>query len=124
MQAQLAPVLRLEQHPVVVPVRQQLSRQDPEGGRAEVGPLRRHRRIDQPTGERSRVADVNPDSLGQAELEPTGHQGRASRALQPCKGLSQVGAGVVLGGVRPERTGNRGSSDHPAVQRQERNEAL
>ena len=72
MQSQLAPVLGLEQHPIVVPVRQQLSRQDPDGGRAQFGLLWRHCRIEQLTGERSRVADVNRDPLGQAKLKLAG----------------------------------------------------
>jgi hypothetical protein len=46
MQAQLAPVLSLQQHPVVIPARQQFSRQDADGGWAEFGLLRRHRRIE------------------------------------------------------------------------------
>ena len=90
MQSQLAPVLGLEQHPVVVPVGQQLSRQSPDGGRVEVGLLRRHRRIEQPAGERSRVAEVNRDIVGQAKLELAGRQGLAGPALQPCKACRRL----------------------------------
>lgn len=88
MQSHLAPVFSLKQHPIVVPARQQFSRQDPDGRCAEFGLLCRHCRIEQPTGERSRVADVNPDPLGQAKLKLVGRQCLASRALQACKGLS------------------------------------
>jgi hypothetical protein len=70
------------------------------------------------------VADVDRDPLGQAKLKLAGRQYFAGPALQPCKGLSQVHAGVVLGGLRPQGTGNGGPSDHPAVKRQKRNESL
>jgi hypothetical protein len=100
MQAQLPPVLSLKQYPVVIPIGQQFGRQDPDGGRAEFGLLRRHRGIEQPTGERSRVADVDRDPLGQAKLKLAGRQRLASRA-RACRRLAQAWLSEASGQSEP-----------------------
>jgi hypothetical protein len=82
MQAKLPPVFGLDQHPIVVPVGQQIGRKSGDGSGAQVGIPQCGRSIEQPVSERPRLADIDGDALSKPEFEPVSLQGPPTDALQ------------------------------------------
>ena len=93
MQPKLPPVLRLHQHPIVIPVGQHVGRQGHNGARAKIAWRWRHCRVQQPPGECFSVMDVNGDTLSQTELKLAGRQGRPRWAPQPGQSCTQTNPG-------------------------------
>ena len=69
MQSELPPVFGLGQYPIVIPAGQQVAGQGNHRGWVEVGLLEGHFGIQQPSGQRPCVVDVDRNALGEAKLQ-------------------------------------------------------
>jgi hypothetical protein len=112
--AQLAQPLPLEQHPLVVPARQQLP---PQPHVAERGGVGGRPRVEHPLGPGAELPDVDPDRPGERQGAAGDVDETRRGLLQPPQGRPQAALGVVLGHLRPELAGDRRPSG-TAAQRQ------
>ena len=124
MEAELPPVLGLDEHPIVVPVRQELLRED--GDRVLVGQRRRRRPItpEEPASQTPRVPKIDRHLLRELDLLSGDLDGSSSGPVQVGEGRSKTGRCVRLGGCRPQRARDDRPPDRPGLQREERHEAL
>lgn len=123
MEAKLPPVLGLDEHPIVVPVRQELLRKDRD--RVFIG-RRRHRPItpEEPASQTSSVPKIDRYLVRELDLLSCDLHGSSSGPVQVGEGGSKTGRCVRLGGGRPQRARHDRPPDRPRLQREERQEAL
>ncbi len=105
MHAELAPVLGGDHSPVVVPARQQVIREGGDSGGADVTFGALNVAVDQTVGQGLGVVNVDNEALMQTEVLGGHLHGLAGGPFEPEDGRAQAGAGVLAGGLRPERAG-------------------
>jgi len=124
MEAKLPPVLGLDEHPIVVPVRQELLREDRD--RVFIGQRRRRRPItpEESASQTPSVPKIDRHLVRELDLLSGDLHGSSSGPVQVGEGGSKTGRCVGLGGCRPQRARHDRPPDRPGLQREERHEAL
>jgi len=124
MEAELPPVLGLDEHPIVVPVRQEFLRKsrDP----VFIGQHGRRRSItpQEPASQTPCVTKIDRDVVRELDLLGGDLHGGSSGAVQVGEGRSKAGRCVPLGGRRPQCARHHRPPDRSGLQREERDEAL
>ena len=123
VQAQLAPLLRLQQNPLLIPARQQLCRQRRDRSRGLIR-LRRHCTRQQPAGQHARLVEIDAHPFDERDLEPVRANNPSRVRTEPRKRRAQAHVCLPFANRRPQNAGGQVSPHRTSGQRHKGEQAL
>lgn len=101
VESKLMPIRVFDQDPIVVPVRQEISRQCGDRGGTQVEGAGRSIEINQSMGDALSRSEIDRDVLGERKIKPGGDDRVLGYLIEARDRGTEAGEGVTLCGVRP-----------------------